>query len=115
MMITAKMATFQYTIPPEACHTMLNSIQDGPIHPLHIQNSCKRYYPNSQAATPQMMFNFCLKCKKLQNKYGSLVNVHKIKANAVFDPKSLGNALEHQDTNLMYSKVFKESMQDVGF
>ncbi len=60
-----------------------------------------------------MMFNFCLKCKELQNKYGSLVNAPKDKANSVFDPKSLENAPEHWDTNTVYSEVFKEAMQDV--
>ncbi len=48
--------------PPKACHTMLTLIKDGPIHPLHLRNFLKRYYPGSQAVTAQMMFNFCMKC-----------------------------------------------------
>ncbi len=33
MLIKAKMATFQYKFPPGSCQTMLNLINDGPIHP----------------------------------------------------------------------------------
>ncbi len=46
MMIKAKMIMFQHIIPPGACHTMLNLIQDGPIHTHHIRSFLKRYYPN---------------------------------------------------------------------
>ncbi len=61
MLIKAKMATFPYLILYEACQTMLNLIEDWPIHPLHLKNFLKRFYPSSQAVTPQTMFNFCLK------------------------------------------------------
>ena len=60
-----------------------------------------------------MLFNFCLKCKDLQQKYGSLGNVPSDQANAVFDPSSLENAPEHWDTDPKYSAVFKQAMQEV--
>ncbi len=59
------------------------------------------------------MFNFCLKCKELWNKYDYLVNLPKDKADAVFDPEILEDAPEHWGTNPGYSQVFKESMQEV--
>ncbi len=58
MLISAKLATKQYVIPPEACLTMLKLIGDGPIHPLHVKNFMKRFYPDNQAIAPQTMFNF---------------------------------------------------------
>ena len=113
MLIKAKMATHQYVIPPKACHTMLKLIEDGPILPLHLKNFLKQYYPDSQAISPQMMFNFRLKCKDLELKYGSLGNVPPDKANKIFDPSSLESAPEHWDTNPIYSQTFKDAMQEV--
>ncbi len=113
MLIKAKMATFQYVIPTEACHTMLNLIKDGPVHPQHVRSFIKRFYPSSQAVNGAMMFNFRLRCKELQNKYGSLSNVPPDKAHSVFDPSSLELAPEHWDTNPIYSQVFKDAMQEV--
>lgn len=113
MLIKAKKATFQYVIPPNACRTMLNLIQDGPVHPNHIRSFLKRFYPSSQVVTSTMIFNFRLKCVELQNTYGSLDNVPTEKAHAVFDPSSLESAQEYWDTNPIYSKVFKDAMQEV--
>ncbi len=113
MLIKAKMATKQYRIPPEACYTMLHLIEDGPVHPLHVKNFLKRFYPNSVDISHQMMFNFRLKCKELQQKFGSLQNVPTEQAHAVFDKASLENAPEHWDTNPIYSQVFKQTMQEV--
>ncbi len=78
---------------------------------LHVCKFLKQFYPDSQAITPQMMFNFHLKCKDLQQKYGSLGEVPTDQANIVFNPTSLENAPEHGDTNPIYSLVFKETMQ----
>ncbi len=47
MLIKAKMATHQYIILPEKCQKMLSLIEDGPIHPLHLKNFLKQFYPNS--------------------------------------------------------------------
>ncbi len=113
MLIKAKMSTHQNIISPEACHTMLSLIENGPIHPLHLNNFLKRFYLDSQEVTPTMVFNFHLKCKDLKLKYGCLGNVPTEQANAVFDPSSLENAPEHWDTNPKYSKVFKDATQEI--
>ncbi len=113
MLIKPKIATHQYAIPPEVCQTMLSLIEDGPIHPLHLKNFLKQFYPNRQAVIHQMMFNFCLKCKDLEMKFGSLGNVSTDHANAIFDPASLENAPEHWDTDPKYSQVYKDAMQEI--
>ncbi len=92
---------------------MLKLIEDGPIHPLHVKNFLKQFYPESQVITPQMMFNLWLKYKDLQQKYGLLGNVPTDASNAVFNPLSQENASEHRDTHPVYSKVFKKAMQEV--
>ncbi len=107
ILIKANMVTFQYWIHPKSCHTMLNLIKEGPNHYLHLRNFLTRFYLSSQAFTAQMMFNFCLKCMELQNKYGSVGNVPQEKANTVFNHSSLESALEHWDTNPIYSQIFK--------
>ncbi len=84
MLTKAKRATHQYIIPPEACQKMLSLIEDRPIYPLHLQNFLKQFYPKFQAVTHQMMFNYSLKCKDLEMKFGYLGNVPTDHANAIF-------------------------------
>ncbi len=60
-----------------------------------------------------MIFNFWLKCKDLQQKYGFLGNVPTYQANAVFDHTNLENAPEHWDTDPKYSHVFKDAMKEI--
>ncbi len=113
MLIKAKKSSFQYIIPPEACQTMQFLMQDGPIHPIHLKNFIKLFYPNSQVVTHQMMFDFHLKSKDLELKYGSLGNVPTDAANDVFDPTSLENAPEHWDSDPKHSQVFKDAIQEI--
>ncbi len=86
MLIKTKMATKQYVVPPKACNTVPKSIEDRPIYPHHVWNFLERFYPDSQAITPQMMFNVRLKCMDLQQKYSSLGEVPTDQANTAFDP-----------------------------
>lgn len=97
--------------PPKACHIMLHLIEGGPVHPLHIKNFLKRFYPNSLDISHQMMFNFQLKYKELQQKFGSLRNVPTEQAHAVLNPSSLENAPEqipfiHKYSNKQCKKYY---------
>lgn len=65
--------------PSEACLTMLEIIEDRPIHHIHLRNFQKQFYLDSQVMTPQIMFNIGLRCKDPQQKYGSLGNVPMIR------------------------------------
>ncbi len=113
MLIKAKKLRFQYIIPHESCQTILSLMQDRPIHPLHVKNFIKHFYPNMQVVKHQMTSNFCLKWKDLKFKYGSLGSIPIDKANAFFDPESLENAPEHWDSDPKYSQVFKDAMQAI--
>ncbi len=73
----------------------------------------KRFYPNTQEVSPQIMFNFLLKCKDLQCKYGSVNNVLSDQVDAAFNPSSLENAPEHWGNNHKYPQVSKEAIQEI--
>ncbi len=64
MMIKAKMATFQYIVPHEACLTILNLIHDRPIHPLDIRTFSRDMTPTARQSRHKLFSTFASNARK---------------------------------------------------
>lgn len=111
--IKTKLVTKKYLLSPEACLKMLMLIEDGPMNPLHLRNFLNWFHPDTLSITPQMIFVFCLKCKNLQQKYGSLGNVPTNKAKCFWFFNKSQELSRHWDTKTIYCQLFKDVVQEI--
>ena len=110
--ISSRMGCHQYSIPLQACITLVSLSRHGPIPTITLRGYLQDLYPTTVKVTATMVANLRVKLKKINIEFPKSEDVPGSSLRRLFDPSSLEVAQENVFDDPVMAKIYEEAMVD---